>query len=81
MLEGRRRDFLKPKYPTFLKIFFLTISGHVQLDEVLQVLYVRGKPLDLIVAEAQLPQAIQAEEVLQGPQVATLIKLLGCYYL
>ena len=46
-------------------IFFLTVSGHVQLHEVLQVLNVWREAHDLVVAQAQLAKAVQPEEVLQ----------------
>lgn len=42
-----------------------TVSGHVELDETVQVLNVAGQPLDLIVAETQASEAVQSEEVLK----------------
>lgn len=42
----------------------LTVSGDIQLDEVLKILDVLRDPLDFVVAEAQLSQLGKPEEIL-----------------
>jgi len=44
----------------------LTVAGHVQLDQVFEVLDVRRQPLDFIVAQAEFAKLAEPEKVLQG---------------
>ena len=42
-----------------------TVARDIQLDEAVKVLNIRGQTLDLVVAQAQLPQPVQPEETLE----------------
>ena len=43
----------------------LTVSGDVELDEVLEVLYVRRQSLDLVIAQPKFAKPVETEEILK----------------
>ena len=46
------------------QVHLLTVSRHIQLDEVLKVVNFRRQILDFVVAQSEFPQSGQTEEVL-----------------
>ena len=43
----------------------LTVSGDIELNQIFKVLDIRWQPLDLVVAEAETTESVQAKEVLK----------------
>lgn len=50
-------------------MLFLTVSRHIQLYEVLEVLDVGRQVMYLIVTQAELPQPLQSEEILKRERI------------